>query len=354
MKVNISELLDNMEALDVGLAEQQGVSTDRIKEMTSMKLHAQQTPRKNRTKRTGTVILVACLALALAVTAFAAARVLMKTTHFGNVTEISFQATDDDFIDLGNRLPQQIPDGYEQDFVSDPSFGGQRITYKNTAGNQIAFICQKAGSNMDHAIENVKSKETVQINANEGVFYTCEGYRILFWTDSAAGIGYSLDTDDPSVDLVAMAKSVINTDTALTPTRAASLDKALQELGDYKVTQIPNGYESSGTIGSPMSEGGGWYGYIRRVYTNKEDNSEMVFMYETYQLEAGTKDTPESVLALYGNGEMVSVSGMSGSLTESNGGTTLHWVDMEHHLIFSLSAENILAEDMIQIAQSVK
>lgn len=72
MQVNISDLLDSMEAPEVGLAEQQGVSTERIKEIAMKKIKADSTPKTVRRKRPGVIILAAALALALSITALAA------------------------------------------------------------------------------------------------------------------------------------------------------------------------------------------------------------------------------------------------------------------------------------------
>lgn len=72
MQVNISDLLDNMEASDVGLAEQQGASAERIKEIAMKIIQADNTPRTVRRKRPGVIILAAALALVLSITALAA------------------------------------------------------------------------------------------------------------------------------------------------------------------------------------------------------------------------------------------------------------------------------------------
>lgn len=72
MQVNISDLLDNLEAPDVGLAEEQGVSAKRIKEIAMKKIQEENTPKKIRHKRPCVIILAAALALALSITALAA------------------------------------------------------------------------------------------------------------------------------------------------------------------------------------------------------------------------------------------------------------------------------------------
>lgn len=72
MQVNISDLLDKLEAPEVGLAEQQGVSAKRIKESAMKKIQADNRPKTVRRKRPGVLILAAALALALSITALAA------------------------------------------------------------------------------------------------------------------------------------------------------------------------------------------------------------------------------------------------------------------------------------------
>ena len=72
MQMNISDLLDNLKASDVGLAEQQGVSAERIKEIAMKKIQAESKAKTVRRKRPGVIILAAALALALSITALAA------------------------------------------------------------------------------------------------------------------------------------------------------------------------------------------------------------------------------------------------------------------------------------------
>ena len=72
MQVNISDLLDNMEAPDVGLSELQGASAKRIKEIAMKKTQADNAHGTVRRKRPGVIILAAALALTLSITALAA------------------------------------------------------------------------------------------------------------------------------------------------------------------------------------------------------------------------------------------------------------------------------------------
>ncbi len=72
MQVTISDLLDNMEAPDVGLSELQGASAKRIKEIAMKKTQADNAHGTVRRKRLGVIILAAALALTLSITALAA------------------------------------------------------------------------------------------------------------------------------------------------------------------------------------------------------------------------------------------------------------------------------------------
>ena len=70
--VKLSDLLDELQAPEVGLSEPEAVSAERIKEIAMKKIHSENMPKPIRRKRPGVVILAAALALALSITALAA------------------------------------------------------------------------------------------------------------------------------------------------------------------------------------------------------------------------------------------------------------------------------------------
>ena len=81
--VRISDLLDTMEAPEIGLKESAAVSPDRIKEIAMKRIHTECMPHTTRRKRPAVLILAAALALALSVTAFAAYRSGFFRNAFG-------------------------------------------------------------------------------------------------------------------------------------------------------------------------------------------------------------------------------------------------------------------------------
>lgn len=351
-QVKISDLLDGMTAPDLALPENHGVSAHKIKEMTMMRLHSEPKTTRPAAKRGLSVLLAACLTLLLAVTAFAAVRVLMRQSLRGDTANVSFDAADGDYIALGNRYPQTIPDGYALDFVSEPSGGSQRVTYADDAGHYIAFLVQRAGSHGDIGINHVVSQESVTLPTGKGTLYTQENGAILVWTDDAAGLGYALDTDDLSADLVAMAESVRASDTALTPTYDGLKAEALAELGDYQITALPENFVLETFTAMPTSQGGGWYGYVNRHYVDTAANTYLTLNYETYSLD-GQENTAQNVLALYGGGDSVSVSGHEGVCFTGDGYTVVRWVDTDACLVFALTSDTLTPVELVQLAQSV-
>lgn len=81
--VKISDLLDTMEAPEVGLKETAAISPDRIKEIAMKKIHTDTRQRTFQRKHPAALILAAALALALSVTAFAAYRSGFFRNAFG-------------------------------------------------------------------------------------------------------------------------------------------------------------------------------------------------------------------------------------------------------------------------------
>ena len=72
--VRISDLLDTMEAPDVGLKDTAAVSAERIKEIAMKKIHSDTIQRTSKRKHPAVLLLAAALALALSATALAANR----------------------------------------------------------------------------------------------------------------------------------------------------------------------------------------------------------------------------------------------------------------------------------------
>ena len=309
--------------------------------------------KRNIFRNLSAASVAAVLTLTIAVTAFAAGliRIVLKTQNWGNYSEISFEAADESYVDFKPYLPESMPEGYERTFVSDSISGSQTIHYTNEAGKTVIFVYGKPDT-MDLSLNNIESRDKVKVGGHEGILYTCANSRTLLWTDEEQGIGYDLYSDDLSVDLLIIAESVAEQESPLVPTQAESTELALAELGDFAVSELPEGYTEAGVSGAPTSEGGGWYGYVRRKYENAETNSIVTFFYETYRLGDGEENTAENVLTRFPAGSPLEVNGFNGSI--STDGTSVYWVDTERSVVFGISSGDITGEELIAMANSVR
>ena len=210
-------------------------------------------------------------------------------------------------------------------------------------------------------ILEIEKEEAVDINGIQGVLYTQKNGQIILWADEARGFGFLIMTDDPQVDLAALARSVAEGD-PLTPTRSDSTGKALKELGDYVPAMLPDGFVEETVLGCPLEEGGGWYSYVRKFYVNKEENTRIYFEYETYAIdtESGYVDNAETACSFYIPGCDVLNGNVVGERMEINGmfalssGSDIAWADTERHVVFHLSSEDITPEQLLEIARSIR
>ena len=310
--------------------------------------------KRNIFRNLSAASVAAVLTLTIAVTAFAAGliRIVLKTQNWGNYSEISFEAADESYVDLKPYLPESMPEGYERTFVSDTIHGSQTIHYTNEDGKTVIFEYGKPDT-MDLSLNNIESRDKVKVGGHEGILYTCANSRFLLWTDEEQGIGYDLDTDDLSVDLLIIAESVAEQESPLVPTQAESTERALAELGNFAISELPEGYTEAGVSGAPTSEGGGWYGYVIRRYENRETNGAISLNYETYRLADGKENTAENVLALSGfDGSEVEVNGLPGLISAD--GTRIAWVDTERSMTFHIHSEAVTGEELYALANSVR
>lgn len=282
------------------------------------------------------------------------------SAHAG--AQIQFGETGDVFVELGAYYPQEIPEGYTLSFVSEGSpLQQQRIVYENDAGNSIEYLMMLGDPSSNVEIYDISGRKTVDINGAEGIFYTqAGGTRTVAWIHAAQGYGFILSTDDPDVDILAVAESTAAGE-PLTPTRFGSTGKALEELGDWNPTYLPEGYEEQGVMGCPLEEGGGWYSYVRKYYVNKMENTRIYFEYETYAIdtESGYEDSARTVCSFYIPGSNILEGIVMGEETQINGcfalvtGNHIAWADPEKHIVYHLTSEDVLDEELLQVALSI-
>lgn len=283
------------------------------------------------------------------------------TAHAG--AQIQFGETGDEFVELGAYYPQEIPEGYALTFVSQGSpLQRQRIAYENEAGKSIEYLMMIGDPSSNVEILDISGRETVDINGTEGILYTQAGeVRTVAWIHAAQGYGFVLSTNDPDVDILAVAGSTAAGE-PLAPTRSASTEKALEELGNWNPVYLPEGYEEQGVMGSPLEEGGGWYSYVRKYYVNKAENTRIYFEYETYAIdtEAGYEDNARTVCSFYIPGSNILDGVVVGEETQINGfyalasGNHIAWADPGKHVIYHLTSEDVLDEELLQIARSIQ
>ena len=281
----------------------------------------------------------------------------IESTYEGE--RVNFDKAQDVFLELGSYYPQEIPAGYTMIFVSDGSpWTNQLIRYENEAGHQIRYRMFVANPASAVEIYHIEKKTDVTINGEPGILYEQEGdIRTLVWVDERNGFGFELLTEDAAVDLIAMANSTAQGE-PLVPTNYEQTEKAIGELGDYSPAYLPEGFEEQGVLGSPLSDGGGWYSYVRKWYVNKAENTGIYFEYETYEIAAedGYADEAKTIASFLipgyereAVGQEIEINGMVGIATDND----IAWADPSTHKVFHLHSEDVTGDELLRVARSI-
>lgn len=246
--------------------------------------------------------------------------------------------------------PQSVPEGYTIRFVSDPAYGEQSIDYSNDAGDSLSYTLYFRLGQWGRQFDGMGQPEQVDINGQTG-------YRIgntLIWTDEARGFGFSLRSN-AEIDLIAVAKSVAP-GPELTPTDANKTEKALEQLGDYQITELPKGMVEDGLTGRPLEDGGGWYSYVRRWYFNKKTNQELFFTYESYVSDAASVE--EVIQMDIGDtpAEFRTILGCTGAAAQVGNDAKVVWIQGNEAkgVSFMLISPDYSVEELLTIAESVQ
>lgn len=246
--------------------------------------------------------------------------------------------------------PQSVPEGYTIRFVSDPAYGEQSIDYSNDAGDSLSYTLYFRLGQWGRQFDGMGQPEQVDINGQTG-------YRIgntLIWTDEARGFGFSLRSN-AEIDLIAIAKSVAP-GPELTPSDANKTEKALEQLGDYQITELPKGMVEDGLTGRPLEDGGGWYSYVRRWYFNKKTNQELYFTYESYVSDAASVE--EVIQMDIGDtpAEFRTILGCTGAAAQVGNDAKVVWIQGNEAkgVSFMLISPDYSVEELLTIAESVQ
>lgn len=256
-----------------------------------------------------------------------------------------------DFVGYEPWYPQWLPEGYTEDFISDRAYGEQEIRYKNANGETIQYMFYFRLGQWGRKFESMEQPEQVDINGHIG-------FKIdnsVIWTDEERGFGFKISTH-ADVDILRMARSVALGEEPI-PTNAGKTEAALEELGDYQITALPEGMVEDGLAGWPLE--GSWYAYVRRWYFNKQTNAQIYFTYETYITDNASSPKAVCETMLSGNAHPlveVTVNGHDGFALQFEDTATVAWAfgDSTNGMVFKLVSEDLTTEELVQIAQSVK
>lgn len=266
-------------------------------------------PRRRIDRRLALALIAAASLLAFSITAYAAGRRIYMEIQESRVDdstyyEMSFLPGDNGYIDLGYWYPEKLPDGFEEVFVSDYySYEGQTIWLKSKNGDTIRFEYAVAGDWNNSVETNVVKTENVTVNGNPGQLFTSEydnnnASKTLYWYIEDRGIRFSLNFEGTAnVDLLAIAESVTEQNEGRPISLTERKDEALEELGVYMPTALPEGYDLIETHASPTSNGGGWYGYVDFLFENNEHDTIRLF----YDTVSWNGITPKSGVTVLGN-----------------------------------------------------
>lgn len=257
--------------------------------------------------------------------------------------EIRFLPVDDLYHELPAMYPQEIPEGYTLSFVSDANMGSQRLVYDKADGTfGFDFAMQVGDDANSMTLLDVVREDIVTVCGREGTLYTTQyGGQVLVWQDEMMGVGFILSTEERNLDLVSIANTVAAGE-KLTPILSDKYETALEELGDYRITKLPEGYREIEFMAYP-----GNHGYVRRDYGDGYTTKNTVLLF--YEPVYGEQDV-ETVLDYRGNGEAVAVNGLPGVRQDR----AVVWVDWENQIIFHISTREATNLDLLAIAESVE
>lgn len=281
----------------------------------------------------------------------------IPSLHEGEI--VHFDKVKDVFLELGTYYPQRIPEGYTATLISnDAPLQNQVIRYENNSGKSIEYHIYIGGPASSVEIYDITQKTNVTVNGLQGILYNQIGNRrTLVWISEKEGYGFTLQVNDPAVDILAIAESTGKGE-PLVPTHNGKTLQALKELGDFDPEYLPEGFEELNVQGWPLE--GNWYAYMRKWYVNKSENTYITFNYETYIIDTGSGYTDDArtacsfripgyhILKDETVGEEIEINGMFGIVTDKD----IAWADPKTHIVFHLHSEDITGEELLKVAQS--
>ena len=275
----------------------------------------------------------------------------ISKSYFGPDYTIELEQEPTTFIEWQSVYPQNIPAGYALEFVGDRVYGQQSIEWKNQDGDLISYTLYFRLGQYGREFEGSGEPEVVSINGHTGY----KTGNSLLWTDEELGFAYDLRVTG-DVDMIALAQSVAP-GPELPITNSDYTTKALEQLGDYRITALPDNMVEDGLSGSPLEDEDDWYSYVRRWYYDKTNNDQVYFTYETYLTDCATE---QDALKLFVSGmaepEFVTINGYPGITMQDGNRAYVAWMngDASKGVSFQLFSEQFTAQELLQMAESVQ
>ena len=275
----------------------------------------------------------------------------VSQSHLGPDYTIELEQEPTAFIEWQSVYPQSIPEGYELEYVGDRAYGQQSIEWKNQDGDLISYTLYFRLGQYGREFEGSGEPEVVSINGHTGY----KTGNSLLWTDEELGFAYDLRVTG-DVDLILLAQSVAP-GPELPISNNDFITKALQQLGDYHITELPKNMIEDGLSGWPLEGEDDWYSYIRRWYYDKTNNDQVYFTYETYSTDCNTE---QEVLKLFvpafTEPKFGSIQGYHTIMLQDGQRAYVAWMigDVNKGVIFQLSSEQFTVEELLVMAESVQ
>lgn len=258
---------------------------------------------------------------------------------------------DNTYVAFEPWYPQAVPDGYAINYISEKMYGEQAIRYTNADGDEIRYILYYRLGNWPRGYEGDQAPEEVSINGIPGYLVKTPESAALYWVNEEKGFGFILRAGS-DVDILTMARSVAP-GPELPATDADKTAAALHQLGDYRITALPDGMQEDGTAGWPRENADDWYSYVRRRYINPATNQQISMEYSTF----GPQDSSlqDLACAIAGeNAQPAKICGQIGACSAYEGHSRIVWLDESMGLSFELFSNDFSITDLMIFAQSVQ
>ena len=291
--------------------------------------------------------------VAMAETVGHGSALLVSDRHLGPDYTIAMEQNGEVYTGWEPIYPQNIPEGFSLSRVAEPAYGVQTICYEKDTGETLTYTLYFRLSQYGTAFEGMGQPESVDICGHRG--YLSENR--LIWTDEDKGLGFCLEIQgEEPLDLIAIAESVA-LGPEQEPTNAGKIQQALEQLGDYQPTALPDGLVQTELTGFPQEKEEG-YAYVLRWYVSPKTNRQLTLAYASYQPD-GTPIEERLRIFLGGQEESIqwhTTQGHPGGSVQSGANAKVIWcLEQEQTGIqFTLTSSDYSTEQLLKIAESVQ